>query len=447
MIRRIQLVNFMSHDDTMIELADGLTVLVGPNNCGKSAVVAALQILCHNGASTHVIRHNETECRVVVTTDDGQTVEWKRTRTSVKYVVNGTVFDRLGRGNVPAEVHKVLRLPKVEANNDAFDIHFGEQKSPIFLINATGSRVAQFFAASSDAASLVKMQSLHKKRSVEARQRQTQLNLDVVRLTAELSRLAVADEVGEEVGRLEVEYVELCAAEVNAQGIARAIAALEVARVALRQLEARVAALASLAFAPVLVDTQALKTLVVQIDVAQQRSRRSEADQNAMQGLKVGPTLKPTEAMQQLTFGLCTKMFEFVMFAALRDAMAALRLPPELVSVDGRARDGVALEQAASLLSHREKTKDAVSSLTPPPVLLETQERNSTIRALREADTKCKLKTDGLESANVVFAEHDKRRRDWLKEHPLCPTCGETIDADRMAALHASCGEDEHAAS
>ena len=31
----------MSHDDTTIELADGLTVLIGPNNCGKSAVVAA----------------------------------------------------------------------------------------------------------------------------------------------------------------------------------------------------------------------------------------------------------------------------------------------------------------------------------------------------------------------------------------------------------------------
>lgn len=51
MIRRIELINFMSHRRTLIEPAAGLTVLVGPNNCGKSAVVSALQILCDKGSS------------------------------------------------------------------------------------------------------------------------------------------------------------------------------------------------------------------------------------------------------------------------------------------------------------------------------------------------------------------------------------------------------------
>ncbi len=41
MIRRITLVNFMSHSHTVIEPADGLTILTGQNNCGKSAVVWA----------------------------------------------------------------------------------------------------------------------------------------------------------------------------------------------------------------------------------------------------------------------------------------------------------------------------------------------------------------------------------------------------------------------
>ncbi len=45
MLRRIILESFMSHAHTVIDLADGLTVLTGPNNCGKSAVVAALRIL------------------------------------------------------------------------------------------------------------------------------------------------------------------------------------------------------------------------------------------------------------------------------------------------------------------------------------------------------------------------------------------------------------------
>ena len=78
MIKRIELTNFMSHEHTVIEPAAGLTVLVGPNNCGKSAVVAALQILCHNDSSTYVLRHGEKECSVKVETDDGHTVEWRR---------------------------------------------------------------------------------------------------------------------------------------------------------------------------------------------------------------------------------------------------------------------------------------------------------------------------------------------------------------------------------
>jgi len=42
MIRRIILENYMAHVRTVIEPADGLTVLAGPNNCGKTAVVETL---------------------------------------------------------------------------------------------------------------------------------------------------------------------------------------------------------------------------------------------------------------------------------------------------------------------------------------------------------------------------------------------------------------------
>src|SRR4051795_2817119 len=96
-LTRIELTNFMSHEHTVIEPAAGLTVLVGPNNCGKSAVVAALQILCHNDNSTYVLRHGEKECSVKVETDDGHIIEWRR-KTSPSYRIDGDLFDRLGRG-------------------------------------------------------------------------------------------------------------------------------------------------------------------------------------------------------------------------------------------------------------------------------------------------------------------------------------------------------------
>ena len=77
LIRRIELRNYMSHARTVIDLAEGLTVLVGPNNCGKSAIVSALQTLCQNTTGDYMRRHGERECSVRVATDDGHVLEWR----------------------------------------------------------------------------------------------------------------------------------------------------------------------------------------------------------------------------------------------------------------------------------------------------------------------------------------------------------------------------------
>jgi exonuclease SbcC len=162
MITRVELTNFMSHRHTVIEPAAGLTVLVGPNNVGKSAVVAALQILCHNENSTYVQRHGERDCSVRVHTDDGHVIEWRR-KTAPSYIIDGQVFDRLKGNGLPDELCSALRLTKVDAGGDAdFDVHFGTQKSPIFLLGNSAANAARFFASSSDAIRLVSIQKRHR---------------------------------------------------------------------------------------------------------------------------------------------------------------------------------------------------------------------------------------------------------------------------------------------
>src|SRR4051812_20456628 len=119
MIKRIELINFMSHEHTVIEPAEGLTVLVGPNNCGKSAVVAALQILCTNERSTYVMRHEEKHCSVKVETSDGHVVHWRR-KTSPSYLIDGQEQSRIKSG-LPPILHEVLKLPQVETSGDPVD--------------------------------------------------------------------------------------------------------------------------------------------------------------------------------------------------------------------------------------------------------------------------------------------------------------------------------------
>src|SRR5690349_22813812 len=88
-IRKIILENYMSHSRTELEPAAGLTVLIGPNNCGKSAVVSALQAPARNKSGDFMVRHDAKEARVTVETDDGHTLSWQRKASGgVSYVID-----------------------------------------------------------------------------------------------------------------------------------------------------------------------------------------------------------------------------------------------------------------------------------------------------------------------------------------------------------------------
>src|SRR5712692_10517375 len=114
MIRRITLENYMSHASTVIEPAAGLTVLVGPNNCGKSAVVSALETVCNNALGGYMVRHDEKEARVTLETHDNHTFVWRRKGNAVSYVIDGREIHRVRRGASPDDLHNLLRLPKVD---------------------------------------------------------------------------------------------------------------------------------------------------------------------------------------------------------------------------------------------------------------------------------------------------------------------------------------------
>jgi len=214
MIRRIELTNFMSHEHTVIEPAEGLTVLVGPNNCGKSAVVTALQILCHNDNSTYVTRHGQKECSVRVETDDGHVIEWAR-KNSPRYTIDGELFDRL-KSVLPEELFQTLRMPKVSSDGgQEFDVHFGEQKSPVFLIDKPSGHAARFFSSSSDAGLMVQMQNRHRANTTAAKQEQTRLAGMIGDLSGEIKVLEPVSEINGRVETLEVDYPVLL--ELNQQ--------------------------------------------------------------------------------------------------------------------------------------------------------------------------------------------------------------------------------------
>ena len=174
MIRRITLIDFMAHEHTVLELTEGVNVLIGPNNCGKSAVVEAIRAVCENTRGNYMIRHGAKESQVLIETDDGDKIEWRRRARTASYVING---EETHRGRVPDQLHQRLKMPLIEVKDgtEAFDVHLGEQKTPIFLIDQPASKIATFFASASDAHYLLLMQDVHRQNVREQKSRLTLL--------------------------------------------------------------------------------------------------------------------------------------------------------------------------------------------------------------------------------------------------------------------------------
>ena len=111
MLTRLILENFMAHGRTELPLGPGLTVLTGPNNVGKSAVVEALRCLASNPTPRHYIRHGAKEARVTAVFEDGTEVTWVRREKYAQYEIlrpgaaEPELFTKLGNVITSYSIH------------------------------------------------------------------------------------------------------------------------------------------------------------------------------------------------------------------------------------------------------------------------------------------------------------------------------------------------------
>lgn len=135
-LKSIHLKNFQSHKNTLITFAKqgALTVITGPSDSGKSAVIRALRWVFYNVPQGYGFIFNaEDKCSVLLTYDDGTTVERIRSRGGVnRYVVNGQVYEGFGTG-VPLEVRQASGIRKLEIGDQSFLLNLSEQLDGPFL--------------------------------------------------------------------------------------------------------------------------------------------------------------------------------------------------------------------------------------------------------------------------------------------------------------------------
>lgn len=388
MIKRIELINFMSHRHTVIEPAKGLTVIVGENNTGKSALISALQVLCRNAPGDYMVSHGERECIIRVVTEEEDEIEWKRKNRTVSYVINGTDIHRLG-GGVPDALHERLRLGLVETEGDPFEIHFGEQKKPIFLLNESPSRRATFFASSSDTIKLIEMQNLHRRNVQDAKTLENELVRREAELHDRMGKLVSIDALGQFIDDLEKQYGDIADDMDAAVRLYEKIDALEYAREVVSRFIAMASATAFLSPPPSFSDTAGIKDLIEKIVALSIRR-----DKNADRIEAYRPLAPPPEMADVSTVGAIIRRFE----KGLSDVM------------------------------YYEVAAGSVSMLTPPPEMADVDWLRNHIRKMTAAAADCKSQKDAVEKSNREIAEAGRLLAACIEKQRICPTCGQEMD-------------------
>ena len=144
MINKLKVENIQSHKETELTFSDGVNVIVGSSNNGKSAILRALywaiynrplgiDTLCSHWALDDKGRQ-KSPMRVTVT-KGAKTLVREKSKDQNMYIVDGSALEAI-RTDVPDDVRRFFMLNETNIQK--------QQDAP-FLVSATNGEVAKYF--------------------------------------------------------------------------------------------------------------------------------------------------------------------------------------------------------------------------------------------------------------------------------------------------------------
>jgi DNA repair exonuclease SbcCD ATPase subunit len=146
---KVRVQNFQSIEDVTVVI-DGLTVITGTNNSGKTAFMRAVRGVFTNSPAGPLVRHGCAHLTVTLTFADGTEIIWEKGwekpgqkgKTVNRYTLNGKRLSGVGRG-VPPEIES-LGVREIQAASDRVWPQIADQfTGSLFLVNRPGSAIAE----------------------------------------------------------------------------------------------------------------------------------------------------------------------------------------------------------------------------------------------------------------------------------------------------------------
>ena len=136
MIKQLSLTNFQSHKKTNLEFSDGVNVIIGATDSGKTSIIRALKWLVFNRPSGDEFRSDwGGDTTVELTVDNLPVRRIKSDKHGNLYQKDGIKYAAFGT-DVPNDITELLNLN---------DINLQQQLDSHFLLSSTPGDVAKHF--------------------------------------------------------------------------------------------------------------------------------------------------------------------------------------------------------------------------------------------------------------------------------------------------------------
>ena len=139
MIKKLRLINFEAHEDSKLDFVEGVNVIAGPSDNGKSSIIRALSLIILNRPAGEAYRRHGADpgsATAVVATFDDCRVRRLRSNSDNIYAVDGEIFKAM-RADVPEEVKTATRMDDLNIQTQ-----FSSQQH--FLLSMSGGEVARY---------------------------------------------------------------------------------------------------------------------------------------------------------------------------------------------------------------------------------------------------------------------------------------------------------------
>ncbi|MDZ5608616.1 AAA family ATPase [Bacillus pseudomycoides] len=213
-ISAIFIEGFQSHTNSYFNLGNGLNVITGPSDSGKTAVIRAIRWIAFNEPQGEAfVNESVGQATVAIHLDTGVIISKNRRKGKTSYRIQtdpgdeGSVFEK---SEVPEEVKRLLGITKQTFGDFTTALNFAFQLEAPFLISETPSSGAKVLGklAGTEAVDLA-VKSVSKD-TYAARQERLLAEKEIERLAGNLLEYLDVDDKAEQLKTAEslMEYVE-----------------------------------------------------------------------------------------------------------------------------------------------------------------------------------------------------------------------------------------------